>query len=216
MTELVSVFYSMEKPVINRMLRSRILFHFLTCLNAAIIATPLESNPTPATHQEHDSRAIRSLASLIVNNSLTGTTNLTLPTIAILDNNASSNAEPTVFCHMNPPFPYPQIWGHVDIVECGLLIMTMLADDSADLHASQWSPTYPLLLPWTWGIPQSCKIEIDAVNRGSSDVFQQAMIAQRAALIVSRCLGNKGGMVSLGPRGLFRVRVFASGTRGTA
>lgn len=196
--------------------RSRTLFYFLTSLNATILATPLESNTTPATHDEHDSREMRSLASPTVNNSLTSTTNLTLSTITFPNYNSSSNVEPTVFCNINPPTPHPPIWGHVDLVECGLLIISMLADDSADLHALRWSPTYPLVLPWIWGISQNCRIEFDAVNQRSSDVFQQAMIAQRAALIVSRCLGDKGGIVSLGPRELFRVQVFALVTRATA
>lgn len=89
--------------------------------------------------------------------------------------------------------------------------MSMLANDPADLHASQWSPTNPLRLPWTWGISPNCKIQINAVSPRSSDVFQQVMIAQRAALVVNSCVNNKGGTVSLGPGKQFQIRVFGVG-----
>lgn len=94
--------------------------------------------------------------------------------------------------------------------------MTLLADDSAELRASQWSPSYPLVLPWTWGISPNCKVTINAVNPRSSDTFQTVMIAQRMALIVYRCMNNKGGMVSLGPREQFQVQDFALRDQATA
>ena len=198
------------------MLRSKNLFPILTAFGAVVLATPSDLNPTSAIHEKHDSRETRSLASLILKNSSTGTTNLTIPTLNFPDYNISSNEEPTVFCHINYPPPAPQIWGNIDLVECGLLIMILLATDFADLHASQWSPTSPLALPWTWGVSQKCTIKIDAVNPGSLDVFQRVMIAQRAALIVNRCLENKGGIVSLGPRELFQVQVFGFRNQATA
>lgn len=139
---------------------------------------------------------------------MTDTINLTLPAINLPEYNASSNAEPTVFCHNNSPLPHLPTWGHVSLVECGLLIISMLANDSADIPASRWNPIYPLRLPWTWGISPTCKIEVKAVHPASSDVFQRVMIAQRASLIVSRCLSDKGGIVSLGPREQFSVQVF--------
>lgn len=196
-----------EKPVIIRMLQSRYLFYFLASLNTALLAVPSESKFPPTSHGNNHSKEKRSSASLM--ESLTDATNVTLPTISFLEYNSSSNAEPAIICHINPPLPAPPIWGHVDLVECGLLIMTLLADDSADLHASQWSPTYPLVLPWTWGLVSNCQIQISAVNPASSDVFQRVMIAQRAALIVRRCVNNKGGVVSLGPREQFRITMFA-------
>ena len=176
------------------MLHSKNLLHLSASLITLVLAIPAESISPPAIHRPHDSREARSLASpILVYKSLINMSNLALPAISFPEYNTSSNAEPTVFCHINPPLPTPPTWSHVDIVECGLLIMAMLADVSADLHASQWSSTYPLELPWTWGVSPHCKIKINAVNPRSSDVFPQVMIAQRAALIVKRCLNNKGG-----------------------
>lgn len=195
------------------MLLLRSLFHTLALLDAALLAVPSESKFLPITHGNNHPRADGSSANPM--HSLTDAANLTLPTISFPDYNMSSNAEPSVLCHINPPLPAPPLWGHVDLVECGLLIMTMLADDSADLHASHWSPSYPLVLPWTWGVSPSCRMQISAANPGSSDVFQRVMIAQRAALIVSRCVNNKGGTVSLGPREKFQIRVFASPNQAT-
>ena len=86
--------------------------------------------------------------------------------------------------------------------------MTVLASDS-DLRVWQWNPTYPLVLLAIWGVARGCKIEIAALNPSSSDAFPRIMIAQRAALIVSRCVDNIGGTVSVGPRGQFQVQVFA-------
>ena len=94
--------------------------------------------------------------------------------------------------------------------------MTILASESSDLHARQWSPTSPVVLPWTIGVSPGCTIIVAAVNRGSSDVFQSAMIAQRAALIVNHCMDNQGGVVSLGPREQFQVQVLALAPRASA
>lgn len=195
----------------NTMHRIGILFH-LASLNTAVLAVPSGFNSPLTIHGNHHSKETRSLASpILVNNSSTGHTKLTLPTISFPERINSSNAEPAVFCHINPPFPAPPLWGHVDIVECGLLILIMLANDPSDLRTSQWSPTYPLRLPWTWGVSPNCKIQINAINPRSSDVFQQVMIAQRAALIVNSCKNNKGGLVSLGPRAQFQLRVLGDG-----
>lgn len=194
------------------MFHSRILFHIVASLNTAVLAIPSDLYSLLTIHGNRPSSETRSLGSpVLVNNSLTDTNNLTLHTINFPEYNTSSNAGPTVFCHTNPPFPVPPVWGHVDILECGLLIMTMLADDSGDLRASRWNLTYPLVLPWTGGISPNCKIRINAVNPESSDVFPRVMIAQRAALIVRSCTGNNGGIVTLGPRGQFQVQVLALG-----
>lgn len=90
--------------------------------------------------------------------------------------------------------------------------MAALASDP-DLYTWQWKPTYPLVLPIIWGVSPGCRIKISAVSPSSSDSFQRVMIAQRAALIVSRCPYNNGGIVSLGPREQFEVQVFGNGIR---
>lgn len=92
--------------------------------------------------------------------------------------------------------------------------MTVLASDP-DLYVWQWNPRYPLVLPVVWGISPGCKVQIGALNPSSSDAFPRIMIAQRAAFIVSRCVDNLGGIVSLGPRGQFQVQVFADGYQAT-
>lgn len=202
--------------VVNRMLFPGNIFRLLA-LNAMVLAVPSNFNPSPAVHEDYQPRDTRSSASpILVNNSITDTTDYTLPTIRFPEYNRSSNAEPVVFCNLNPPLPTPPIWGDLDPVECGLLLMTILADDS-DLKAWQWRATYPLVLPVVWGISPGCKIVISAINPTASDYFQRAMIAQRAALIVSRCVNNyKGGNVSLGPREQFHVSVYADWHQGTA
>ena len=194
----------------------RFLPYFLaSLLNIAVLAIPSDSNSPPTIHGHHDSREKENLAnSIFVNDSLTNTANLSLPASSFSEYNTSTYGEPTVFCHVNPPFPLPPVYGHVDIVECGLLIITMLADDSTNLQFSRWSPTSPLVLPWTWGISPNCNIRIEALRPWSSDVFQQAMIAQRAALIVQRCTDNRGGIVSLGPREQFQVQMYGVGEPG--
>lgn len=195
------------------MLSSGNLFHLLASLNTAVLALPSDFHSPPYIQ----SREIRSLAnSVLVNNSLTETTNLTLATTSFPEYDTSSNAEPTVFCHIDPPLPAPPKWGNVDLVECGLLILTMLANDSADLHASRWSPTHPIVLPWTWGFSPYCKIRITAVSPRSPDFFQRVMIAQRVALVLTRCMNNKGGIVSLGSREQFQIEVVAFLNQATA
>lgn len=108
------------------------------------------------------------------------------------------------------------MWGHVDLVECGLLITAMLADETANLRIVQWTSTFPYLLPWTLGVSPSCKVRISANNPGSTDIFEPVMIVQRVALVVTRCGGNSGGLVKLGPRGQFLVHVFGLGPHDTA
>lgn len=202
-------------PVVNRMPFPRGLFR-LSALNALVLAVPSNFNPLPAVPEDYRSRDTRNLASPnLANNSFTATTDLTLPTTSFPESNSSSNAEPAVFCHIDPQFPSRPIWSHVDVVECGLLIMAILADDS-DLHAWRWKATYPLMLPVVWGISPGCKIKIIAISPSSSDYFQRVMIAQRAALVMSRCVNNKGGIVSLGAREKFEVSVFADRYLGIA
>ena len=108
------------------------------------------------------------------------------------------------------------MWGHVNIVECGLLIIAMLADDTADLRVMQWTSTFPHMLPWTLGVSPTCKVRISANNPESTDIFEPVMIVQRVALIVSRCVGDSGGLVQLGPREQFRVHVYGLGVHDTA
>ena len=196
-----------ERSVINSMLRFTALFYLFAATSTAVLATSADTNSPHAILENQDSKATRSLAGpTLVNSSLSDISqfNVRFPKL-----NTSSNAEPAIFCHRNPQPPFPPRFGHTDIVECALLIMTMLADDSADLHAWQWSPTYPVVLPWTMGVSPFCRIKINAIKPGSSDVFQRVMIAQRAALIVSRCADNLGGVVSVGPREEFQVQVFS-------
>lgn len=188
-------------------LPSRLLFQLLASLSTSVLALPVDANSPPAIHEHQDSREIRSLSSLTLeNSSLTEVANLTIPTINLPGFNASSNSDPKVFCHQDTQ---PPIFGHVDIVECGILILAMLADDSPDLHASQWNSVYPVRLPWISGLPK-CQLRVLAVSPESWDVFPRAMVAQRLALIVSSCPDNKGGVVSLGPRADFQVQVSGS------
>ena len=214
---LFVLFHSIKEKrsaVINKMLHFTDLFYFLAAISTAVLAISPDANFPYATLKTQDSKEIRSLASLtLVNNSLPDITQFNAQFSKL---NASSNAGPTVFCHRNPQPPASPIFGHTDIVECALLIMSMLAGDSADLHAWQWSPTSPVVLPWTIGVSPLCRIKVNAIKPGSSDVFQRVMIAQRAALIVSRCVGNLGGLVSVGPREEFQVQVFSFAPRVTA
>ena len=92
----------------------------------------------------------------------------------------------------------------------------MLAGDYADLPISQWTSSYPYLLPWIMGISPRCKVRISAIHPGSSDIFQHVMIAQRVALVVTHCVGNNGGVVKLGPREEFLVQVFGLELHDTA
>ena len=203
-----------ERSVINKMLRFTDLFYFLAATSTAVLVISADTNLPHAILENQDSKETRSLAGpTLVNNSLPDITqfNARFPKL-----NTSSNAGPTIFCHRNPQLPAPPVFGHTDIIECALLIMSMLAGDSADLHAWQWSPTSPVVLPWTIGVSPLCRIKINAVKPGSSDVFQRVMVAQRAALIVSRCVDNLGGVVSVGPREEFQVQVFSFAPRVTA
>ena len=108
------------------------------------------------------------------------------------------------------------MWGHVDLVQCGLLIIALLADETADLHIVQWTSTFPYLLPWTLGVSPKCKIRISANDPGSTDIFEPVMIVQRVALVVTRCVGSSGGLVKLGPKEQFLVDVFGLGLHDTA
>ena len=203
-----------ERSVINKMLHFTDLFYFLAATSTAVLATSAGTNFPHAILEKQDSKETRSLAGpTLVNNSLPDITqfNALFPKL-----NTSSNADPTIFCHRNPQLPVPPTFGHTDIVECALLIMSMLAGESADLHAWRWSPTSPVVLPWTIGVSPFCRIKINAIKPGASDVFQRVMIAQRAALIVSRCVDNLGGVVSVGPREEFQVQVFSFAPRVTA
>ena len=196
------------------MLRFTALIYFLAATSTAILAISADTKFPHAILKNQDSKETRNLAGpTLVNSSLPDITqfNARFPKL-----NTSTNAQPAVFCHRNPQPPIPPVFGHTDIVECALLLMTMLADDSADLHAWQWSPTSPVVLPWTMGVSPFCRIKINATKPGSSDVFQRVMIAQRAALIVSRCVDNLGGIVSVGPREEFQVQVFSFKPRVTA
>ena len=205
-----------KRSVINKMPLYNVLFHFVALLGTAVIAIPADFNSPHAIHGHQDSKEIRSLAGpILVDNTLTDITNLTIPTISIPELNASRNAGPIVLCHVSPRPPAPPVWNHVDLIECALLIMNLLASDSADLHAWQWSTTSPLVLPWTWGVAPSCNIKINAVSPSSSDVFQRVMIAQRAALVVEHCKDNLGGTISLGPKQQFQVQVFGIAPRAT-
>ncbi|KAM0794104.1 hypothetical protein BDR22DRAFT_719111 [Usnea florida] len=150
--------------------------------------------------------AVFAISSETIN--LTDTNNSTLPTVNFPTYNISKNVEPTVYCHTNRPLPDPQMWGQVDLVECGLLIIALLADETADLQTVQWTSTFPYLLPWTLGVSPNCKVRISANDPGSTDIFQPVMIVQRVALVVTRCVGNSGGFVKLGPREQFLVDVF--------
>ena len=186
-------------------------------ISTSVLATPADFN-LPHTIPEHqDSKKPRDLAgAILVNNSLPDDTNLIIPTLGFPKLNTSSNADPTIFCHRNPQPPARPMFGHTDIVECALLVMSMLADDSADLHAWRWSTTSPVVLPWTIGVTPQCRVKVNAIKPGSSDVFQRVMIAQRAALIISRCKDNLGGVVSVGPREEFQVQVFSFAPRAIA
>lgn len=193
------------------------LFHLLASLSTSVLAIPSGLNSPHAAPGNQDSRGIRSIASSILpSDSLIDTKNLTIPITGFSESNTSSNAEPRLFCYINPPLPAPPAWGDISIYECGLLITTFLADGSVDLPAYHWNSVYPLVLPWTWGISPRCTIRITAIHPGSLDVFQRVMVAQRAALIVSRCLNNNGGAISVGPKEQFQVQMFASVTRATA
>ena len=203
-----------ERSAINKMLHFTALFYFLAATGTAALAISAEANLSHAVLENQDSKQTNILAgSTLVNKSLPDITqfNDRFPKL-----NTSSNAGPAIFCHRNPQPPLPPVFGHTDIVECALLIMSMLAGDSADLHAWQWSPTSPVVLPWTIGVSPFCRIKVNAIKPGSSDVFQRVMIVQRAALIVSRCVDNLGGVVSVGPREEFQVQVFSFTPRVTA
>ena len=196
------------------MLRFTALFYFFAATSTAVLAISANINFPNTILKIQEFKETRSLAgSTLVNSSLPDLTqfNAQFPKL-----NTSSNAGPTIFCHRNPQLPIPPVFSHTDIVECALLIMSMLAGDSADLHAWQWTPTSPVVLPWTVGVSPLCRIKINAIRPGSSDVFQRVMIAQRAALIVSRCVDNFGGVVSVGPREEFQVHVFSFPPRVTA
>ena len=203
-----------ERSVSNKMLRFTALFYFLAATTTTVLAITADTKFPHAILENQDSKETRSLAdTTLVNNSLPDITqfNAHFPKL-----NTSSNAEPTIFCHRNPQPPARPIFGHTDIVECALVIMSILAGDSADLHPWQWSPTSPVVLPWTIGVSPLCRIKISAIKPGASDIFQRVMISQRAALIVSRCVDNLGGIVSVGPREEFQVQVFSFAPRVTA
>ena len=195
------------------MLRFTALFYVLAATSTAELAISAEANLSHAIFENQDSKETRSSAKLtLVNKSLPNITqfNAHFPKL-----NTSSNAGPAIFCNRNPQPPMPPVFGHIDIVECALLVMSMLAQDSPDLPAWQWSPTSPVVLPWTMGVSPFCRIKIVATKPGSSDTFQRVMIAQRAALIVSNCVDNFGGIVSVGPREEFQVQVFSFAPRAT-
>ena len=198
------------------MLLPPLLFQLLSSLSTSVLALPSDFNSPHAINQHQDPRKIRSLTSPTLGpSSLTVATNLTIPDINFPELNASSNDVPTVFCHVNPQRPAPPIFGRVEVVECGLLVLALLAVDPTDLHLSRWSPDFPIKLPYIVGTP-SCKMKIDAISPRSSDVFPRAMIAQRAALIVDRCRGEQGGVVTLGRREQFQVQIFGLLRRATA
>ena len=208
------------KPKISttsKMLRSWILFCHVASLTLSVSALPSILNSSSAIDGHQDSKQDRILANpILADTSLTDITNLTATTIGFPEYNTSNYREPTVLCHTNGPHgPVSGTWGHVNIYECGLLVMNMLAQDSAVLPAWQWSPSYPLVLPWTYGISANCRLKVTAIHPWSSDVFQRAMIAQRVSLIVSRCPNNKGGIVSLGPKQQFQVQVYGIVPRAT-
>ena len=198
------------------MRRYRIVSRFVALLGTSILAIPADFNFPHATHEHQDSKEIRSLAgSILVNNSLTDITDLTVPTFSFPELNASINAVPTVLCHVNPQPPAPPVWHHIDLVECALLTLNLLATDPADLPTRQWSTTSPVVLPWILGVAPSCTLKVNAVSPESLDVFQRVMIAQRVALIVEHCKDNFGGIVSLGPKQQFQVQIFGVAPRAT-
>ena len=203
-----------ERSIINKMLRFTAFFYVLAPISTAVLAISAATNLSHAILEDQDSKETRSSAGpTLVNNSLPDITqfNAHFPKL-----NTSINAEPAVFCHRNPQPPMPPVFGHTDIVECALLVMSMLAQDSPDLHAWRWSPTSPVVLPWTMGVSPFCRIQIVATKPVSSDTFQRVMIAQRAALIVSSCVDNFGGIVSVGPKEEFQVQVFSFAPRAAA
>lgn len=202
-----------KRTVTNKMLRFSILFYFFTSMRTSVLAIPADFNIPHATDRHQ--RESRSLVDpMLVHISSPG--NLTIPTVSFPELNTSSNAGPIVFCHINPPHPARPIWGPTNVVECALLFTVLLATEPPDLPGWQWSPTYPTVLPLTFGNSGSCKVQISATNPRSSDYFQRVMIVQRAALIVNSCVGDLGGTVSVGPREAFQVQVFALPPRATA
>ena len=191
------------------------LLHTVAALTSSVHAMPSVLNQPRAVHEYRDSS--RSLANPLLNkNVLADTTNLTIPTIDYPELNTSSNTGAIVHCHRNPIPPIPPTFGHVDILDCGVLIMGLLGAERADLPVAQWSPAYPFTLPYIVGPSPYCKIMVNAVNAGSLDYFQTIMLAQRAALVVNSCPANNGGIVSLGPREEFRVEVYSTMLRATA
>ena len=189
-----------------------ILLHIVASLTTSVHALPCDLNPARTIHEYQDST--RRLANLpIIENALANTTNLTIPTI---DYPGLNTTGAIVYCHRNSPPPLPQLYGHVDIIECALLIMAMLGAERTDLPHLQWSPTYPFTLPYIVGQSSYCKIRVSAVNARSLDLFQSIMVPQRAALVINLCPANNGGAVSLGPEEQFRVEVFSTMRQATA
>ena len=199
----------------NRMLRLMILLHAVAALTTCVHAMPSVLNQSRTVHEDQDS-SMSLTNPFLVKNALADTTNLTIPTIDLPELNTSSNTGAIVHCHRNPLPPAPPRFGHVAILECGVLILGLLGDERADLPVAQWSSVYPFKLPYIVGPSPYCRIRVNAVNAGSLDYFQTIMLAQRAALVVNRCTANNGGIVSLGPREEFRVEVFSTVLRTTA
>lgn len=204
-----------KRSVTNKMLRFSVLFYFLATMGSSVLAIPAESNiPYAIPRHQRKSRSLVDLT--LVHIPSPDIANLTIPTVSFPKLNTSSNAGPMIFCHLNPPPPARPIWGHTNVVECALLFTIFLATEPPDLPGWQWSPTYPSVLPLTFGDSGSCRIQISATTSMSSDYFQRVMIVQRAALIVHSCVSDLGGTVSVGPREAFQVQVFALPSRASA
>lgn len=204
-----------KTSVTNKMLGFSILFYFFATMGTSVRAIPANPNIPHAIHGHQ--RKSRSLVDpTLVHISSPDISNLTIPTISFPELNTSRNAGPVIFCHINPPRPARPIWGHTNVIECALLFTVLLATEPPDLPGLQWSPTYPLVLPYIFGDSSSCKIQISTANPRSLDHFQRVMIVQRAALIVNSCVGDLGGTVSVGPREAFQVQVFALPPRASA
>ena len=198
------------------MFHYRTLLFLLVPLSGLVLAMPSDLNPSFTDEDRQDFRQDSSLANLtFTNTSWSKISNLTAETMGSPEYNASSLADLSIACFINPAPPTPPVWGHVHVGECGLLALALLGAEPPDLHAVQWTPDYPLRLPWSWGTTSYCKIRVSAITPGSLDVFPRAMVVQRAALILNYCSGDLGGIINLGPREQFQVQVHAYGP-GTA
>ena len=192
------------------MLHLRSLFYFVATMNISVLAIPAKHSFPLAAREHQDSTETRSLAGRTLTNLfLPDIKNLTIPTVSFPELNNSSNAAPPLICHANRGFPVAPAYFPINVYECALIVLNMLALDSPDLASYQWSPIYPIQLPWVQGTTTSCQIQLSATNPRAVDIFPIAMIAQRAALIVHRCVGELGGYISVGPKQEFRVDVYA-------